>query len=168
MIRANQHWKIMFPIVFGCKQLQTNLSQVPRIANTGARSPGMAPELAPCDGKLLRSRGWAKYCIQRMSCPFNPKIKNSTTSTSDLSFLRDPITLSDDDRGVFFHLLRKVFRFYYFHYYSQKEIGFLGLTTIVLHKKLSRQHQATITYPREREKENHRLESAFKKWYEIS
>ena len=160
MIRANQLW---------------NFSQVPLIVivNTGALSPGMsciffmfficfltlglAPELPPVMENFSGREG-GRRLTQRMSCPFNGKSK--TQQLPPLIFpslgIQSPCQMMI---GCFFHLLRKVFRFYYFHYYSQKVIGFLGLPTIVLHK--------TITYPREKEKENHRLESAFKSGYEM-
>ena len=42
----------------------------------------------------------------------------------NIMYPEDPITFSDDEQGVYNHLLRKVFRF---HYHSQKVIGSLGV-----------------------------------------
>ena len=59
----------------------------------------------------------------------------------------DPITLSDDEQGVYNHLLRKVFRF---HYHSQKVIGSLGIPSVYIYIHIShtqQQHDPTFYTP---------------------
>ena len=48
-------------------------------------------------------------------------------------FPKDPITLSDDEQGVYNHILSKVFKF---HYHSQKVIGSLGISDCLIHNLL--------------------------------
>ena len=51
-------------------------------------------------------------------------VLQTENNTWKIMYPKDPITLSDDEQGVYNHLLRKVFRF---HYHSQKVIGSLGV-----------------------------------------